>query len=231
MVALRHYLRVLGWLGVAAAAVGLGVQVRLLGGVVAAGVVGALLAAVTLWLPRSAHAAFEAGKFGNAARRYWLAGATTWTPSRERAAWLSRAGCAVAEGRFAAVERLVAPLDEDKLDVGERAVLFNNRAYALLAVAGDAREALALADKASALRPDVPAIQHTRALALLGVGRTDDALHVLDGMRAGGELAPGLEAARCRELAAAWDKKGERAYAADYRRRAEVLTGVSAGSG
>lgn len=225
MVALRHYLRVLGWLGVAVAAIGLGVQVRLLGGVVGAAVVGALVAAVTLWLPRSAHAAFEAGKFGNAARRYWLAGATTWVPSRDRAARLSRAGCAVAAGRFAAVERLVAPLEVDKLDLGERAVLFNNRAYALLAGDGDAREALALADQASALRPDVPGIQHTRALALLGVGRTDDALHVLDGMRAGGELAPRLEAARCRELAAAWEKKGEVAYAADYRRRAEVLAG------
>ena len=221
--ALRHHLRVLGWLGLAVTAVALGGHVRLLGAVAGAGLVGALFAGVTLWLPRSAHAAFEAGKFGNAARRYWLAGATTWSPSRDRAARLSRAGCAVASGRSEAALLLVASIEAGKLDLGERAVLLNNRAYAALAAGGDPRAALVLADQASALRPDVPGIQHTRALALLGVGRTDDAIHILDGMRVGGELSPRLEAARCRELAAAWETKGEVAYAADYRHRAEVL--------
>ena len=220
---LRHAVRLVAWVTAAVVAMSLGLQVRLLGGAFGLAVVGVLLALTTLWLPRSAHAAFETGRYGRAARRYWVAGLLTWSPGRDRAARLSRAGCAIAQGHVSAAHRLLARLDADKLDVGERAVWLNNRAFAQLAAGGDAHEALVLADQASALRPDVPAIQHTRALALLAVGRTDDALHVLDGMRAGGELSPRLEAARCRDLAAAWDKKGEAAYADDYRRRAAVL--------
>jgi thioredoxin-like negative regulator of GroEL len=224
-VSARHYLSLLGWAAATVAAVAAGAQVRLLAAVIAFAFVGALLVLTTLWLPRSAHAAFEAARYRRAARRYWLCGVLTWSPARDRAARLSRAGCAIAGGRVEAAERLLARLDPASLDTGERAVWLNNRAYAQLAAGGDARDALVLAEQAGALRPDVAGIQHTRALALLGVGRTDDALHVLDNMRAGGELSPRLEAARCRELAAAWDKKGETAYADDYRRRAEVLAG------
>jgi hypothetical protein len=39
-------------------------------------------------------------------------------------------------------------------------------------------------------------------------------------MRAGGELAPALESDRCRELALAWERKGQSDYAQDYRARA-----------
>jgi len=45
---------------------------------------------------------------------------------------------------------------------------------------------------------------------------------VLEAMRAGGELPLRLEAERCRELAAAWERKGQRAYADDYRDRARL---------
>jgi predicted Zn-dependent protease len=93
-----------------------------------------------------------------------------------------------------------------------------------LARGSDPHAALALVDEASALRPDVPALQHTRGMALLAVGRVDDAIAVLDGMRAAGDLGPRLEADRCRELALAWTKKGETAYAEDYRLRADALT-------
>jgi predicted Zn-dependent protease len=102
-------------------------------------------------------------------------------------------------------------------------VWLNNRACAALAAGGDAHAALALVEEASALRPDVPALQHTRGMALLAVGRIDDAIAVLDGMRAGGELPPRLESERCRDLAKAWAAKGEAAYADDYRMRAEAL--------
>ena len=158
-----------------------------------------------------------------ASRRYrtleWIA------PSRhrQRAARLSRAGCAIAAGNHAAATTLLARVDADALDTSERAVWLNNRACAQLAAGGDAHAALALVDEASALRPDVPALQHTRGMALLAVGRIDDAIAVLDGMRAGGELPAQLEAERCRDLAKAWAAKGQAAYADDYRLRAEAL--------
>jgi predicted Zn-dependent protease len=142
---------------------------------------------------------------------------------RQRAARLSRAGCAVASGAHEAAEALLARIDDRALDHGERAVWLNNRACAALAAGGDPAAALALVDEASALRPDVPALQHTRGMALLAVGRIDDAIAVLDGMRAGGELPARLEAERCRDLAKAWAAKGESAYADDYRLRAEGL--------
>lgn len=190
-----------------------------------AGVVLSLLSLLMLWLwlPRLAHAAFERGKLAVAARRYrWL---ERLAPSagRERAARLSRAGCSVAAGELERADALHAGFDPARLAVAERAVWLNNRACAQLAGDGDAVGALALADEAGALRPDVPALQHTRAMALLAVGRIDDAIAVLDGMRTGGELPPRLEAERCRELARAWTLKGETAYADDYRRRADAF--------
>nr|HEX4318857.1 hypothetical protein [Kofleriaceae bacterium] len=185
---------------------------------VAAAVVVVLYA--LLWLPRSAHAAFEAGRFARATRRYWLLGHITSSARRERGALLSRAGCAIATSRFDDADHLLALVDPTGLDAAERAVWLNNRAYAELRRGADPRTALALADEATGLRPDVPAIQHTRGVALLAVGRVDDAIAVLDSMRSAGELPARLEAARCRELAAAWDAKGQAAYADDYRTRA-----------
>lgn len=175
-----------------------------------------------LWLPRSAHSAFEAGKYVRAARRYRLLGVLATSAARERASLLSRSGCHVAAGDVVAADALLDRLDGAALAPAERAVWLNNRACGRLAT-NDAAAALALVDEASALRPDVPALQHTRGMALLAVGRIDDAITVLDGMRAGGELPDHLEAERCRDLAKAWTQKGHAAYADDYRIRAEAL--------
>jgi predicted Zn-dependent protease len=181
--------------------------------------------AVFVWLvlPRLAHAAFEAGRFPRAARRYRMIELLAPGARRRRSARLSRAGCAVALDRHADAEALLARIDGAELDASERAVWLNNRACAALAAGGDPLAALALVDEASALRPDVPAVQHTRGMALLAVGRVDDAIAVLDGMRAGGELPSRLEAERCRDLAKAWAAKGQTDYADDYRQRAESL--------
>ena len=177
-----------------------------------------------LWLPRSAHDAFESGKYAAAARRYRVLGVIAPSRARERAALLSRAGCFVASAQLADAERLLAAFSDDQqLAAAERAVWLNNRACAALAAGGDPAAALALVDEATALRPDVPAVQHTRGMALLAVGRVDDAIAVLDGMRTGGELPARLEAERCRDLAKAWSQKGQAAYAEDYRLRAEAL--------
>jgi len=218
----RFALRILGWLtGALALVVALGTVAGRLGALL--GLAGAVAATLWqwLWLPRSAHAAFEAGTFTRAARRYRILGLLAGTRARERAALLSRVGCCVALGQLAEAESLLARIDPATLDVAERAVWLNNRAVATLE--RDPHAALALIDEASALRPDVPALQHTRGTALLAVGRVDDAIAVLDGMRAAGELPPRLEADRCRELSHAWTRKGEAAYAEDYRQRASAM--------
>jgi predicted Zn-dependent protease len=184
----------------------------------------AVLATVwlVLWLPRAAHAAFEAARHGDAARRYRLVAALAFTAARERAALLSRAGCAIAAGRFADGERLLARFDGTGFDSAERVTWLNNRACVALE-AGQPAAALALVEEAVALRPDVPAVQHTRASALIATDRFDEAITVLEAMRSGGELAPALEALRCRELARAWEHKGQPDYAADYRDRARLV--------
>lgn len=176
------------------------------------------------WLPRTAHSAFEAARFAKASRRYRLLGIFAFTRARDLSASLSRAGCEVATGRLELAGALLAELEASSLEPAERAVWLNNRACLLLdAEPPDAPGALALADRAIELRADVPAIQHTRGRALLAVGRIDDAISVLDAMRTGGELAPHLEAERCRDLAIAWEKKGEGEYANDYRARAQLV--------
>lgn len=207
------------------------VVVPFAGGVVA-GKAGALAGAALgilfvlwlwLWLPRLAHGAFERGKFQRAMRRYQILGLLSTSRARTRASLLSRAGCYVALGNAAIADAVLERIDHTGLSPAEQAVWLNNRACARLAT-NEGAEALKLADEASALRPDVPALQHTRGLALLALGRLDEAIAVFDGMRAGGELAAYLEAERCRDLAKAWSQKGETAYAEDYERRALQLT-------
>lgn len=219
---MRFALRILGWLtGALALVVALGTVGGQLGAFVGLAAVVAATLWQWLWLPRSAHAAFQAGRFTRAARRYRILGFVAGTHARERSALLSRIGCRVALGELAAADALLASFDATSLATSERAVWLNNRACATLE--RDPHAALALIDEASALRPDVPALQHTRGTALLAVGRVDDAIAVLDGMRAAGELPPRLEADRCRELARAWTQKGEDAYAEDYRQRASAI--------
>ncbi|CAN5861922.1 hypothetical protein BH11MYX3_BH11MYX3_07730 [soil metagenome] len=178
-----------------------------------------------LWLPRSAHRSFSTARFKQAGRRYRILAALAFTGTRERAALLSHAGCDVAGGRLERAEATLAAIDGTTLETSERAVWLNNRACVALEVTSDRDPLamLALIDEAIGLRPDVPAIQHTRARALLAVGRLDDAIAVLESMRAGGELAPMLEAERCKELAIAWDRKGQADYASDYRDRARLV--------
>ncbi len=191
---------------------------------VSIGVFCAVVATVGLlgWLPRSAHRAFETARYPRALRRYHVIGSLAFTARRARAAQLSRAACHLAAGRHVAATALLVSIDETQLDAAERVVWLNNRACAALDAGEDSHAALALVEQATALRPDVPAVQHTRARALIAVGRLDDAIGVLDAMRSAGELPLRLEADRCRELAAAWERKGQNDYAADYRDRARL---------
>lgn len=222
---MRHVGRLIGWLaGCAIATALLGVMFGK-GGVVM-GSTGAVLASVwlTMWLPRSAHRAFESARYKLALRRYRVIHALAFTTSRARAAQLSIAAAHLAAGRHGDADRLLAAIDPASLDHAEHAVWLNNRACCALDAERDPYAALADAERAVALRPDVPGILHTRARALIAVGRLDDAIGVLEAMRASGELPLRLEAERCRELATAWEKKGQRDYADDYRDRARLVT-------
>ncbi len=223
--AVRHVGSLISWLaGCAAATILLGVMFGK-GGVVT----GSTLAVVAtlwlvLWLPRAAHRAFETARYKVALRRYRLIRLLAFTRARARAAELSIAAAHLAAGRYEQAERLLAAIDPSALDNAEHAVWLNNRACAALDAGRDPHVALADAERAVGLRPDVPGILHTRARALIAVGRLDDAIGVLEAMRAGGELPLRLEAERCRELAAAWERKGQRDYADDYRDRARLVT-------
>jgi predicted Zn-dependent protease len=224
----HHVGHVVGWLlGSAAAPIVLGSLIGRRGAWI--GVLCACLATawLLLWLPRAAHGAFEAARFARAARRYRLIGSLAFTRKRERAAALSRAGCSIAAGELGAAQAVLDAIDPALLDAAERVVWLNNRACVALERGRDVEGALALVEEATALRPDVPAIQHTRAKALLAVGRVDDAITVLDAMRSGVELPARLEAERCRELALAWERKGQADYAADYRERARLHAAAS----
>jgi tetratricopeptide (TPR) repeat protein len=223
-VAARHLGRLAGWL-LACALVPVGCGVAFGRSWAAIGFAIAAFATLwlLLWLPRAAHAAFDGARHARAARRYRLIASLAFTPARERAAVLSRAGCDVAGGRFAAAGRILDRFEATALDSAERVTWLNNRACIALDAGGDATHALALVEQAVALRPDVPAVQHTRAAALIALGRFDEAIGILEAMRTGGELAPALEAVRCRELAKAWEHKGEPDYAADYRDRSRLV--------
>jgi predicted Zn-dependent protease len=219
----HHVGHLVGWtIGAAGAPLVLGALGGERGAWIGALCAGLATAWLLLWLPRAAHAAFEVARFARAARRYRLIGALAFTRKRERAAALSRAACSIAAGALAAAAAALDAIDPAGLDTAERAVWLNNRACVALESGRDAHDALALVEEASSLRPDVPAIQHTRARALLAVGRVDDAIAILDAMRSAGELPPYLEAERCRELALAWERKGQADYAADYRARARL---------
>jgi len=223
-VAARHVARLVGWValcGLVPAVFGaaLGRHWGIIGG--AASVVATLW--LLLWSPRAAHAAFERARYALAGRRYRLIASLAFTASRERAATLSRAGCDVASGQLTAAAHVLAGFDGNALDAAERVTWLNNRACVALDGGGDPHAALALVEQAVALRPDVPAVQHTRATALIAIGKFDEAIALLDAMRTGGELPPALEALRCRELAKAWEHKGQPDYAADYRDRARLV--------
>ena len=158
------------------------------------------------------------------ARRYRALAWISFSSSRRLAARLSIIGCAVASGKYEVALAALETLSPDSLTGDARAVWLNNRACtALWGTSPDATAALAFAEDAWRLRPDVAGIGHTRAAALLRVGRLDEAIAVLDQLHGAADISSRLEAERCRDLAEAWSQKGEHAYAADYRARAARL--------
>ena len=194
--------------------------------VLAAMAAAALGLLVRMLLPRLARAAFARGALGRAAHLYRLCGALAWSRARRTAARVSVAAVLLARGRHAdgaAVLDAIGAAALARAEAGTRAGWLNNRAYAALrlgATGAAASAALAQVREAIALGLDAPAVLHTEGLALLALGRADDAVQVFERLWRDAELRPRLEAERCLDLARAWAALGEDAYAADYRQRA-----------
>ena len=178
---------------------------------------------IGVWLPRAGHAAFVAGHYSRAGWLYRVL--RTMTPSRraKAAVDVSLAGCDLARERYDDALARLEQTSQPHLEGAAHAVWFNNRAYALARSGRDPHAALQASEQALGLRPDVAGFRHTRGLALLGMGRIEDAISELD--RLWSDLVqrnphPLLEAERCYDLGIAWTKKGEHEYAQDYFERA-----------
>jgi tetratricopeptide (TPR) repeat protein len=200
---------------------------RALGGPRAALVAGAalfgVLGLVLLVLPRTAHRAFRRGAFGRAGLLYGLLARVRIDGAARAALRLSIAASLLGRERHRDGLALLERIDPAALGESARAAWHNNRAYALARSDGDPAQALVDSDAAIVLRPDLSGFRHTRGLALLGLGRVDEAIRELDAVwyRGGGEDTPPLlEAERCYDMGLAWSRKGERDHAADYFERA-----------
>ncbi len=218
-------LRVAAWLTALVLAGGVGASAGRLG--VALGIVIGLagFGLVHVLLPRTAHARFAAGHPRAARWRYAVLRRLVLTPRGARRARLSAVACDLAAGAYSQATAGLAAIPEASLDVDERATWLGNRAYLALRspeAVGDRAAALGWADAAVALRPDVLALGHTRALALAHHGRSAEAITALEGLWSTTPLPPLLEAERCWDLATLWAARGEVAYADDYRARAHA---------
>lgn len=184
----------------------------------------ALIGAVAVWLPRAAHKAFVRGDHARAALWYQVLRALSLDGEARASIAVSLAACDLGRERYDRALARLGRVDTDALSEATECALLNNRAYALARSGGDAGAALVASERAVALRPHVPGFRHTRGLALLALGRVDDAIRELDAVwdaLDGDDPPPLLEAERCCDLAAAWARKGERDYARDYLERAQ----------
>jgi tetratricopeptide (TPR) repeat protein len=198
----------------------------------AAGPVGATLAGIGLFvatglvlviLPRAAHRGFRRGAFRRAGLLYRLLGRLRLDREARSSLVVSVAACLLGRERYRDGLAVLHRIDPAHLGESARAAWLNNRAYALARSGGDGAQALSDVEQAMALRPDLSGFRHTRGLALLAVGRLDEAIRELDAVwlrSAADDTTPLLESERCYDLGLAWQRKGERDYAADYFDRA-----------
>jgi tetratricopeptide (TPR) repeat protein len=182
-------------------------------------------AGVYLVVPRLAHRAFEHGEYRRAALLYRIARRFAIRAETRGAYDVSLAGCLLARSDWDGALEELDRIDALVLGASARAAWLNNRAYAHARASANPSKALAEADEAVKLRPDVPGFRHTRAVALLALGRLDDAIVELEDVwnQLEEEAPPLLEAERCYDLGLAWRKKGEQDYARDYFQRAQTV--------
>lgn len=196
-----------------------------IGALAALTMVGLTAAAVRLTFARFGHLMFRAGRMAEARRYYRVLAVAAWRRTRRDAARVSIAATYVGAGDYARGRALLDAIAPDRLEPATRAGWLNNRAYAALragARGDEARAALADVRAALALYAEVPAFLHTEALALYACGEPDRAIAAWEALWQQVERSPRLDAERRDDLAAAWEARGETAYAEDYRRWAKA---------
>jgi len=141
-------------------------------------------------------------------------------PSARRAARLSVCACELGAGRWQDGLEKIEELDSSSMERAERAVWNNNMAYALARLDRRHDDAIRFAREALGERPGLAGFVHTKGIALLAAGRTDDAIAALEAVYAEERTSDTLEAERCYDLGRAWAKNAEADYACDYFSRA-----------
>jgi tetratricopeptide (TPR) repeat protein len=161
---------------------------------------------------------FREGRFDLARRgTEWLMQLSRKPASRSALA-LNLAACHLAAGEYEPGGQVLLDLDRESLDASVDGIWENNYAYFLLGTGGSPTEAFSLADQAASRSPSNPAFRSTRGIALLALGRVDDALSELQlAVDMGSEhQGAAAMAENYFHLARAWEARGEVAYARDH---------------
>jgi tetratricopeptide (TPR) repeat protein len=159
---------------------------------------------------------FRRGRFAASARGTRFLLRLTLRPEKKAALKLNQAACELARGDYETGGALLKEVDRDALSPELRTVWDNNYAYFLLGIGEDPLEALRICDQAMANQGNNPAFHGTRGLALLSLGRLDDAIAELCRSMEVGSLGSAGLAETYYYLGRAWEKKGENAYARDH---------------
>lgn len=175
-----------------------------------------VLALDILFTPLRVFRDFRAGRFRSSARGTRFLLHLTWRPAKKAALRLNQAACHLALGDYETGGAMLQKVDKTVLSGELRSVWDNNYAYFLLGVENDPKEALKICDNALASTASNPAFHGTRGLALLTLGRLDDAIAELCRSMEIGSLGPAGLAETYFYLGRAWEQKGERAYARDH---------------
>jgi tetratricopeptide (TPR) repeat protein len=161
---------------------------------------------------------FRAGRFDLARRgTEWLL-RFSFRPGSRATLELNLAACHLAAGEYELGGEALRAIDREALDASVEGIWENNFAYYLLSTGGPPREALALVEQSANRNPANPAFRSTRGIALLALGRVDDAIAELQlAVDTGAEhQGPAAMAENYFHLARAWDARGESAYARDH---------------
>ena len=184
------------------------------------GVMGALsfgvLAFDLLIMPVRVMKDFRRGNFSASAYGTRFLRSLSLSEEKKAGYGLNLAASHLAMGDYETGGSYLREVQRDDLTEALRAVWENNYAYFILGSGGDPEEALTVCDTALASGAVNPAFHGTRGLALLKLGRLDDAIAELCRSMEVGHLGPAGLAETYYYLGCVWERKGEMAYARDH---------------